>query len=79
MSQRIGVRCTFSENGRVRVQQIQIGDQWLPVGQGRQWQDENGRHILVMLPNNEVREVALRPDTLLWELLPGRGTTMRWA
>ncbi len=74
MSLRIGVDCRFTENGTVRVRRIKMGKSWIGVGQGRQWQDGNGRHLLIMLPSNISREIVLRPDTLIWELLPEPGT-----
>lgn len=64
---RIGVECQFTENGTVTIKKIKLGDQWVAVGQGRQWQDQQGRHVLVMLPNQTVLEVVQRPDTLVWE------------
>ncbi|NKQ35360.1 MAG: hypothetical protein HF973_07050 [Chloroflexi bacterium] len=72
MSQSIGVECKFEANGRIRIDRIQLDGKWLPVGQGRQWSDENGRHLLIMLPNNQTRELLLRADTLTWMLLPSR-------
>ena len=67
---RIAVDCTFSENGLVRVRRIRVADQWHNVEQGRQWLDANGRHLLVMFADGSVQEIVLRPDTLVWELLP---------
>jgi hypothetical protein len=78
MAERIGVECIFTENGAVRVRRIKRGGAWIRVGQGRQWQDGNGRHILVMLPNQEVLEIVQRPDTLLWEMEPNRGSHVQW-
>lgn len=75
---RIAVDCQFSANGRLRIRRIKLGQSWISVGQGRQWQDGNGRHVLVMLPNHDVREIVLRPDTLVWELMPGLGPTKQW-
>lgn len=69
---RIGVDCRFSENGTVQVKKIKQGERWVSVGQGRQWQDVNGRHVLIMLPNEEVWEIIMRPDTLIWEKGAGR-------
>ena len=68
----VGVDCVFSLNGSVRVRRVQINGKWQSVGQGRQWLDQYGRHVLVMNSGNEVREIILRPDTLTWELKPGR-------
>lgn len=75
----IGVFCQFMQNGRIQVQRVQIDDTWIPVGQGRQWRDDNGRHVLIMLPGQIVREIVLRSDTLRWELLPPRPATGAWA
>lgn len=69
---RIGVDFSISEEGIVKVKRVKKGESWVAVQQGRQWQDRNGRHVLVMLPNQEVWEIALRPDTLIWEKVPGR-------
>lgn len=68
MNKRIGVDCLFSAGGTVQVQRVEINGQWQMVGQGRQWLDEDGRHVLIMLSTNQVRELVLRPDTLTWEM-----------
>ena len=79
MAERIGVECMFTENGTVRVKRIKRGGAWIRVGQGRQWQDGNGRHVLVMLPEQEVLEIVQRPDTLIWESEPGQKQRLQWA
>lgn len=68
----VEVDCTFDEDGRVRVRRIRLGRPWRPVEQGRQWVDDEGRHVLIMLSGG-VSELVLRADTLAWELreLPG--------
>jgi hypothetical protein len=67
----ISVDCTFSTDGSVRVRRVKLdGRPWQPVGQGRQWVGENGRHVLIMLPNNQVREILLSAERLTWVLLP---------
>jgi hypothetical protein len=70
--QPVGVECRFSEDGLVQVKQVRLNGRWQPVGQGRQWGDENGRHVLIMLPGDEVRELLLPPATLRWHLLAPR-------
>lgn len=69
----VGVDCRFGQDGVVQVKQVQVNGRWLPVGQGRQWVDENGRHVLIMLPGNTVRELVLQPGTLRWGLVAVRG------
>ncbi|MBE2220442.1 MAG: hypothetical protein IAF02_02825 [Anaerolineae bacterium] len=68
----IGVECTFAQNGRCHIKRIQIKDDWVPVEQGRQWVDRQGRHVLVRVPGQPVQEILLKPDTLTWELVNGR-------
>lgn len=64
----IGVECTFASDGAVRVRRVEISGQWLVVEQGRQWADEHGRHVLVMLPGKVVRELLLLPHSLTWQM-----------
>ncbi|MCA9918412.1 MAG: hypothetical protein KC445_10700 [Anaerolineales bacterium] len=70
--QQVGVDCSFSPDGSVQVKKVLLNGRWQPVGQGRQWGDENGRHVLIMLPGDEVRELVLPPGTLRWQLLDPR-------
>ncbi|MCZ7673497.1 MAG: hypothetical protein M5U34_43450 [Chloroflexi bacterium] len=68
----IGVECLFSNDGRCQVRRIEIEGQWFPVEQGRQWLDQQGRHVLVRIPGRPVQEIVLRPDTLTWMVINGR-------
>ncbi len=65
----ISVDCRFKRNGSVRVRRVAIEGDWVSVGQGRQWVDGNGRHLLIMLPNNQIRQITLRADTMTWEMV----------
>lgn len=65
----ISVDCTFKTDGSVRVRRVEIEGSWWSVGQGRQWVDGNGRHVLIMLPNNQIREIILRADSMTWEMV----------
>lgn len=78
----VGVDCHFNIDGSVQVRRIFFEDRWQPVEQGRQWLDQLGRHVLVMLPAaspnaNQVREILLRCTTLSWELVPHRASQSR--
>lgn len=66
----IGVECKFTVDGHLLVSRIFLDGHWINVDQGRQWVDQLGRHVLVMLSGQKVREIRLRPDTMNWELLP---------
>lgn len=66
----IAVDCRFETDDSIRVKQIELNGRWQPVEQGRQWLDEDGRHILIMLPGDGVRELMLSRTTLHWELYP---------
>lgn len=64
----IAVDCLFKEDGTVRVRRIKRHGTWIPVTQGRQWQNDAGRHVLIMLYGREVREISLNAQSLVWEL-----------
>ncbi len=65
----ISADCTFKADGAVRVRRVEIEGSWWSVEQGRQWVDEYGRHVLIMLSNNQVREIVLRTDSMTWEMV----------
>jgi hypothetical protein len=67
---KVGVECTFLADSSVQVQRIEMDGRWHPVGQGRQWLDKDGRHILVMLPDDRIYKLTLRCDILTWEIRP---------
>lgn len=71
--EQIGVDCIFEDEGNVRVRRIAVGGGWKGVEQGRQWLDEAGRHVLVMLDGREVREILLQRDELVWAMKARRG------
>lgn len=67
----VEVDCSFDATGQVRVRRVRLGSRWRVVEQGRQWQDVDGRHVLIRLPEGyggTVRELLLRADALVWEL-----------
>ena len=70
MTTNVTVDCTIGRNGRVWIRRIKLDENWLVVEQGRQWQDEDGRHVLVMRPDGQVEELLLSADTLRWEIVP---------
>lgn len=73
----VAVDCRFAEDGAVQVRKVQLNGRWQSVGQGRQWLDENGRHVLIMLPGDDVRELVLQAGALQWKMVEigGRGGT----
>lgn len=68
----VAVDCQFNEDGTLRVRRIRRHDTWIAISQGRQWQDDDGRHVLIMLDNLNVRELILSARTLRWELAPAQ-------
>lgn len=74
MSMVIGVDCWFKPDGSVRVRRVAVEEDWIAVGQGRQWVDGNGRHVLIMLPHNQIRQITLRAATMTWEMVTVSGS-----
>lgn len=64
----ISVDGIFWADGSLRVRRIRLDERWISVGQGRQWTDEEGRHVLIMPHGQEVREMVLAPGALVWQL-----------
>jgi len=71
--EQIGVDCIFDQDGTVRVRRITVGGEWKGVEQGRQWLDDAGRHVLIMLDSREVREIVLLNQELTWAMKARRG------
>lgn len=69
----VNVDCYFADDGNVQVRRVRLDGQWLPVEQGRQWQDDDGRHVLVMLPGRTAQDLLLEADSLRWQLRPLSG------
>ncbi len=72
MSDPLAVDGIFHEDGRITVRRIKLDGSWHHVQQGRQWVDENGCHLLIMIPGRSVDELLFSRDTLHWQLLPRR-------
>jgi hypothetical protein len=52
----------------VQVRRIRRDERWIAVEQGRQWLDELGRHVLVMIDGRQVHEIVLDPGSLRWKI-----------
>ena len=62
------VDCVTGAEGSVRVRRVRYEGGWVSVEQGRQWEDETGRHILIMVGGASVWELRLSRNTLRWTL-----------
>ena len=61
------VACLFTADGAIHVQRLKLDGRWQAPEQGRQWQDEHGRHLLIML-HGRVHTLTLSAATLTWAL-----------
>ena len=69
----ISIDGIFWADGTLRVRRIRLDKEWISVGQGRQWTDDEGHHALIQLYGEEVREIVLIPGALVWQLKEKRG------
>ena len=61
------VDARFDADGAVRVRRFTWKGTHLDVSDvGRQWVDEDGRHVLVMVGGRRTFELDLRRDSLIW-------------
>jgi hypothetical protein len=69
MMDAIEVTARFAKDGRVYPQRVTWQGIDYPVeSTGRSWQDQEGLHILVMIPNERVLELIFQPEPRLWFL-----------
>ena len=68
--QKIGrVSARFEEEGRVTPQEFEWqGEKYRVESTGRQWQDELGSHVLVMVPSRQVYELLYHAGEQTWYL-----------
>jgi hypothetical protein len=63
------VETRFETNGRVRPHRFVWQEAWLDVTDvGRQWLDDAGRHVLVMVAGQQTFELLLERETLIWKV-----------
>ena len=61
------VEARFDEDGTVYPRRFTINESWLNVSDvGRQWTDDAGRHVLVMVAGRQTYELVLRRQSLTW-------------
>lgn len=67
MMEPVEVTARFTQDGRVYPQRIFWQGSDYPVAStGRSWQDQEGLHILVMIPEERVLELIFHPEPGLW-------------
>jgi hypothetical protein len=60
----------FEDDGTVRPRRFTWNQGWLQVSDvGRQWEDESGRHVLVMTGGHDTYELLLQRETLAWRVV----------
>lgn len=62
-----GVDCRFETDGSLSIKKICQNDRWRSVEQGRQWRDDEGHHVLLMI-DGRVFTLTLNAHTLQWDL-----------
>lgn len=66
------VVASFELDGAVRPRRFIWDQGWLDVSDvGRQWTDNEGRHVLVMVGGQQTFELLLRRASLTWWIVRG--------
>lgn len=66
----VAVEARFLAGGRVQpIAFIWRGRRWTVTGLGRQWDDADGRHVLVVVPDGSRFELCLTSAPSGWRLL----------
>jgi hypothetical protein len=67
--EQIDLTVRFESSGRIEPLSLTLGGLVYPVeSTGRSWKDEQGFHILAMIPNGGVYELIFSPINLVWSL-----------
>jgi hypothetical protein len=67
----IEVTAHFDTEGNIRPLEFTWNGQTYPIeSTGRNWDDLDGRHILVMIPGGRVFELNFSPNSSVWSLRP---------
>lgn len=76
--QPVEVTARFDDRGQLMpLQVVEAGRAWRVESIGRRWEDDAGRHILVMLPGARTVELIYRSDELRWYLkIPAGGARL---
>lgn len=63
----ISVTASLNDQGQTDLQKLTWRDQrYTIVGVGRQWEDEDGRHIMAEAADGTRFEIQLRRQDLIW-------------
>ena len=66
------VDASFEADGAVHPRRFARDQGWLDVSDvGRQWLDNDGRHVLVMVDGRQTFELLLRRASLTWRIVRG--------
>lgn len=69
VSEPVGVQVWFEVDGRPRIGRFRWrGDDTVVTAVGRTWVDDDGRHVLVMGPDERIYELKLDRADLVWYL-----------
>jgi hypothetical protein len=64
------IEVRFEADGTVHPRRFTWNQTQLQVsGVGRQWEDESGRHVLVMAEGHYTFELLLQRETLVWRVV----------
>jgi hypothetical protein len=66
----VAVDVSFDAEGAVRPRRFIWNQAWRDVSDiGRQWEDEAGRHVLVMVGGRQTFEMLLERKSLIWRVV----------
>jgi hypothetical protein len=67
----IGITIRFNIDGQIEPLRLTWRGHDYPVtSTGRRWDDEQGKHILIMVPGDKVYEILFVPEEVRWYLRP---------
>lgn len=71
----VRVEARFDGEGRIHVRRVHWNGRWTSVEQGRQFNDADGQHVLILLAGRPYTITLLR-ESLTWRLVSPRSTAV---
>lgn len=67
----INVTAKFTDKGNIILLRLDMPGQILKVeSTGREWEEEDGRHMLAMVEGNRVYHLLFSPQKMMWFIVP---------
>ncbi len=67
----VNVTVKFTDKGNIILLRLDMpGQIWKVESTGREWEEEDGRHMLAMVEGKRVFHLLFSPEKMMWYIVP---------